>query len=194
MLFRQPFLEGLADGRITLAFRRWRRPSVKAGGSLHTAAGLLAIDAVTPIERADIRAGDAARAGFETLDELLADLDAQREGVLYRIEFHRAGDDPRIALRERAASDPGEFEKLRAKLARLDASSSTGPWTGAVLRVIAAHPATRAADLAQRLGNGLEREALKLNVRKLKNLGLTESLGTGYLISPRGAALLERLG
>jgi len=40
---------------------------------------------------------------------------------------------------------------------------------------------------------GLEKEAFKLNVRKLKNLGLTESLGTGYRISPRGRSVLERL-
>jgi hypothetical protein len=40
---------------------------------------------------------------------------------------------------------------------------------------------------------GLDTHAFKLNVRKLKNLGLTESLGTGYRLSPRGAAVLERL-
>jgi hypothetical protein len=32
-----------------------------------------------------------------------------------------------------------------------------------------------------------------LNVRKLKHLGLTESLGTGYRLSPRGEALLDSL-
>jgi hypothetical protein len=26
MIFRQRFLEGIRDGTITLAFRRWRRP------------------------------------------------------------------------------------------------------------------------------------------------------------------------
>jgi len=31
-------------------------------------------------------------------------------------------------------------------------------------------------------------------VRKLKELGLTESLEVGYRLSPRGRALLERLG
>ena len=30
----------------------------------------------------------------------------------------------------------------------------------------------------------------KLNVRKLKQLGLTESLSTGYHLSPRGVAFL----
>lgn len=39
---------------------------------------------------------------------------------------------------------------------------------------------------------GVDKEWFKLNVRKLKNLGLTESLETGYRISPRGRALLKR--
>lgn len=194
MLFRQPFLDGLAEGRITLAFRKWRRPSVKAGGTLHTAAGLLAIEEVVSIDTSALTSAEARRAGFASLDELRADLAAQRPGTLYRIRFHRAGDDPRIALRERDSLTPAEIDVLQRKLARLDAASSTGPWTLAVLRGVAAYPALRATDLASLLALGLERDALKLNVRKLKNLGLTESLGTGYRISPRGQALLERLG
>jgi hypothetical protein len=194
MLFRQPFLDGLADGRITLAFRKWRRPSVKAGGTLHTAAGLLAIEEVVEVDDSALTPTAARHAGFASLDELLADLAAQREGTLYRIRFRRAGDDPRIALRERGDLDATEFETLQRKLARLDAASATGPWTLAVLRCIAAHPATRAADLNATLKLGFDLAAFKLNVRKLKNLGLTESLGTGYRISPRGQTVLERIG
>ena len=36
----------------------------------------------------------------------------------------------------------------------------------------------------------MDRPAFKLNVRKLKALGLTESLEVGYRLSPRGAAFL----
>jgi biotin operon repressor len=50
----------------------------------------------------------------------------------------------------------------------------------------------RAADLAAGLGR--ERAAFKADVRKLKELGLTESLEVGYRLSPRGRALLGRLG
>jgi hypothetical protein len=59
-----------------------------------------------------------------------------------------------------------------------------------VLEVIASRPATRAADLAA--GFGRETQPFKTDVRKLKNLGLTESLEVGYRLSPRGAAYLER--
>lgn len=50
----------------------------------------------------------------------------------------------------------------------------------------------RAADLAG--AAGVERDRLKADVRKLKELGLTESLVVGYRLSPRGAAVLARLG
>ena len=46
----------------------------------------------------------------------------------------------------------------------------------------------RAADLAPELG--LERLPFKARVRRLKELGLTESLERGYRLSPRGAAYL----
>jgi hypothetical protein len=40
---------------------------------------------------------------------------------------------------------------------------------------------------------GQDKIAFKLNVRKLKALGLTESLEVGYRLSRRGAALLDEL-
>ncbi|MBN8732105.1 MAG: ASCH domain-containing protein [Acidobacteria bacterium] len=193
MLFRQPFFAGLAEGRITVAFRQWRRPGVKAGGTLITPAGQLAIDSVEPVEASELQEDDALRAGFASLAELRRDLRAQRPGMLYRIGFHYLGEDPRLALRESLPEDEAGMLEILRRLARLDAASSTGPWTKAVLQLINQHPARRAGDLAAMLANGLDPLAFKLNVRKLKNLGLTESLGTGYRLSPRGAAVLERL-
>ena len=192
MLFRQPCFAGLAEGRITLAFRRWRRPSVKAGGTLLTPAGQLAIDSVEPVREAELSDDDALSAGFASLAELRRDLCGQRPGTLYRIEFHCLGADPRVALRESPPEDEAEMVEILRRLARLDAASSNGSWTKAVLRLIEEHPARRAGDLAAMLG-GLDTLAFKVNVRKLKNLGLPESLGTGYRLSPRGAVVLERL-
>ncbi len=53
------------------------------------------------------------------------------------------------------------------------------------------HPHLPAARLAEK--TGLEKDWLKQNVRKLKNLGLTVSHHPGYTLSPRGRALLEKL-
>ena len=57
-----------------------------------------------------------------------------------------------------------------------------------MLRAIKARPATRAADLAASFGR--DTQPFKLDVRKLKNLGLTLSLEVGYRLSPRGEAYL----
>ena len=57
--------------------------------------------------------------------------------------------------------------------------------------LIEARPATLAADLATSVGR--ERAPFKNDVRKLKELGLTESLDVGYRLSPRGRAFLARL-
>ena len=184
MLFPLTTLRAIEAGEVTLAFRRWRRPTVRAGGTLRTRVGVLAIESVEPVAEQAITDADARRAGAAGRDELIAGL--RPEGTLYRIEFRLAGPDPRIALRERADMDAGERAVIDARLARLDAASRHGPWTARVLELIARRPATRAPDLAAELGR--ETAPFKADVRKLKELGLTESLERGYRLSPRGRA------
>ena len=186
MLFRQADLTAIAAGEVTVAFRRWRRPMAKAGGRQHTPVGVLVFDAVDRVD--DITPADARRAGFADPAAAWAMLRG-REGDLYRIALRLAGPDPRIALRENAALGDADRAEIAARLARLDRASMHGPWTEATLRAIAAAPGTRAADLAE--GFGRERLAFKADVRKLKALGLTESLEVGYRLSPRGRAYLD---
>ena len=190
MIFRQEFLAGIHKGSITVAFRRWRRPSVKAGGTLLTAVGLLHIRDVSPVTLESISNADARRAGFDNREALLAELTERSDGKLYRIELGALEADPRIALRKKRASDL-ELQELIVRLDRLDARSDGAPWTRRVLEIIESHPTVRAGDLCAMMGQ--EKQLFKLNVRKLKNLGLTESLEIGYRLSPRGTALLDRL-
>ena len=189
MILRLPVLEAVRAGRVSLAFRRWRRPTVKPGGTLRTKIGVLAIDGVDEIEERAITAAEATRAGFDSLDALRADLASQRPGTLFRIALRYAGPDPRVALREDADLSPEDIAELRAQLGRLDASSRRGPWTTATLELIGANEGVRAPDLATR--RGLETAVFKRSVRRLKELGLTESLEVGYRLSPRGRRLLE---
>lgn len=191
MLFRSEHLEGIRKGSVSLAFRRWRRPSVRSGSTLLTSAGQIEIRSVRMVDPEKISREDALRAGYSSPETLRKDLDRRAEGEVYRIELGALRPDPRIALREKDDLSPGEIADLRARLERIDRRSVTGSWTIAVLEVIEEHPATRAGDLCGRVGQ--EKEAFKLNVRKLKNLGLTESLGTGYRISPRGRVLLAEV-
>jgi len=190
MIFRQPFLRGLQNGTLTLAFRRWRRPSVKSGGTLLTAVGLLHIGAIEIVDVEDISNRDAQRAGYDRRETLLSQLNERKEGKVYRIELGPLEPDPRIALRQRRPAD-SELQELMVRLDRLDARAGGAPWTRRVLDVVEAHPAVRAGDLCGKVGQ--ERDTFKLNVRKLKRLGLTESLEIGYRLSPRGEALLAKL-
>jgi hypothetical protein len=189
MLFNRRALDGIAAGEIDLAFRRWKRPTVRAGGTLRTRAGLLGIDAVEPIVQRQIDPEQVRRAGFATRRELLEGL--RPEGRLFRIRFHRIGDDPRVGLRERATITGPERAELDARLGRMDHVRGE-PWTRRVLELIRDRPETLAADLAASLGR--EKAPFKRDVRKLKELGLTESLPVGYRLSPRGRAYLRRQG
>ena len=183
-------LEEIATGRIDLAFRRWARPAVKTGGSQRTAIGVVRFDAVDPVELDDVTDAEAQRAGFADRDALAAELARHRDGQLFRIRLHRDGDDPRVALREDAELADDDVTAIAARLDRLDRASSHGAWTRATLALIRDRPAVRAPDLAASVGR--ETQPFKLDVRKLKNLGLTISLRVGYELSPRGRAYLDR--
>ncbi|HEY1276409.1 MAG TPA: hypothetical protein VGF25_15975 [Thermoleophilaceae bacterium] len=191
MLFKARVLDGIADGSVTLAFRRWERPHARGGGSQRTRVGVVAFDAVEVIPESSITDEDARRAGFAGRDELLAELSPRNAGSVYRVELRLAGPDPRVELRERSRLSAADVAALRTRLARLDAHSHHGAWAETVLRLIADNPGVRAPDLAASLGR--ETQPFKRDVRKLKELGLTESLPVGYRLSPRGRALLKRL-
>jgi hypothetical protein len=186
MLFNLRALEGIKAGEIDLAFRRWKRPTVRAGGTLRTRAGVLGIDAVEPIGERRIDSEQVRRAGFTSRRELLDSL--RPEGRLYRIRFHRIGPDPRVELRRRHTITRAERADLDARLARMD-SARGRPWTRQILELIRDRPETLAADLAASLGR--QKLPFKRDVRKLKELGLTESLPVGYRLSARGRAYLD---
>ena len=190
MLLKRSILDRIVAGDVDLAFRRWTRPTVRAGGSLRTRAGLLRIEKVDVVPISAITDDDARRAGTE-LGDLLAFLQAKEHGDVYRIELGAVVADPRVALREDANLSESDVAVLRSRLDRLDHASKRGPWTVQVLRLLYANPHVRAQDLAE--GLGLAKDAFKDDVRKLKALGLTISYSPGYEVSPRGKALLEHL-
>jgi hypothetical protein len=189
MLFQRHILEGIAAGTITCAFRRWRRPTVRSGGTLKTAAGVLRITAVDAIAERDISDNDARNAGYANAADVRNGL-VGRDGKLYRISFRLDGPDPRIGLRADDKLDDAALADITVRLGRLDRRPS-GAWTLDHLKLIADRPGVLAATLAKSIGR--ERDAFKRDIRKLKELGLTESLEVGYRISPRGRAVLKHL-
>jgi hypothetical protein len=184
-------LEAIRDGRVDLAFRRWERARARPGSRRRTAVGVLEVGKVERVERSALTDADAHRAGFTSLNDLLAMLDRRDRGEIHRIELRYMGADPRIELRSRADLTDAELDEIAHRLQRFDEASSHGPWTRATLKLIAEQPEVRAEELAAQVRR--EKLPFKRDVRKLKELGLTESLSPGYRLSPRGKAVLTRL-
>jgi hypothetical protein len=189
VLIQAHYRDAIVNGEVTLTFRRWKRPQVVAGNTYRTGAGRIVVDAIDVVDPERITNADARRAGFATRAEVVAALRGGPDLPTYRIRIHAAADaDPRALLAATVELTPGEADDIARRLARLDRASSHGAWTAAVLRTIAERPAVRAADLAATFGR--ETQPFKIDVRKLKNLGLTLSLEVGYRLSPRGEAYL----
>ena len=189
MLFKQQHLAGIKTGDVTLAFRKWKKPNVKKGSLLKTAIGQIEVGGIEEVDIASISALEAQMAGFNSLDQLLRLLQKVNEGSIYKIELAYHSPDPRVELRSKEELTNEEFHQLKKKLERLDQYSKTGAWTREVLESIRQNPKLKAADLAVLLSK--EKDWLKINIRKLKNLGLTISHNPGYEISPLGKAFLE---
>lgn len=187
MLFEKRLQEGLRNGSIRLAFRRWRRAQVVSGRQYRSPIGMIDVQSISVVE-GQISPEDAQAAGYPSVDSLIKDMKGPADGQLYRIELQpSAAPDPRHALGQDTLLSDADFKQLAEKLARLD---KTRTWTLATLEAIEARPGVRAGDLAPDLG-WPELLPFKLNVRKLKALGLTLSLLVGYRLAPRGEAFLR---
>jgi hypothetical protein len=187
LLFQKRFHAGLVSGAVTLTFRRWAKPKVRPGGRYRChPIGVLEVDRVDRVRVADIGERDARRAGFDGLADLLAYVGpVEPERELFRVELHHGGDGDRVAIALEDDLSRDDVAEITRRLARLDAR---GPWTRRTLALIGRHPRVAASKLAARLGR--ETADFKVDVRKLKRLGLTQSFEVGYEISPRGRAYL----
>jgi hypothetical protein len=179
----------IADGSVTVTFRRWRQRQVVAGRRYRTPGGMIEVDSIDQIDPATITDADARRSGYPSAAAVRDDLRGVTTAPVYRIGFHAVAGDPRTELAADDALSRDDVLDIEHRLDRLDRTSPRGPWTHAVLDAIAARPGTRAADIA--VSFGLETAPFKVDVRKLKNLGLTISLEVGYRLSPRGEAYLQ---
>jgi hypothetical protein len=190
MLFTAATLRGLADGRVNCTYRRWEVVRPKVGSRFTTAAGVVEVTSITPAHEEQLTEQDAADAGFDSVAALVRWTSAKGGGDLYRIGIVLAGPDPRVELRRSDQLTPADVSALRAKLERMDRAAAR-PWTHSTLRQIQRLPGVVSTELAAEAGQ--DRATYKLRVRRLKALGLTESLERGYRLSPRGQAYLAAL-
>lgn len=190
MLFNLATLNGLVEGTVTATYRRWSVPRARPGSRFTTRAGVVEVLAVTKVQGSRLTNADAAAGGFSSKAALLKWTSTKGTGTLFRIDLRLAGPDPRVALRDADDLGAPELQSLDAKLGRMDRAAPE-PWTRSVLRQIRQQPAVVSTELAATAG--LPRDYYKIRVRRLKALGLTESLDVGYRLSPRGAAYLRWL-
>jgi hypothetical protein len=189
MLFKQATLDGILRGDITLAFRRWKRPTVKPGGRLRTAAGVVRIGAIETADATALTEKHARASGLATLAALQKMLGPENGDPVYRIGLDGIEADERVTKREMVELSEAEWSDIQARFARWEKSAPG--YFPAILKAIGERPAVLAAKLAASLG--VEKLRFKQDVRKLKELGLTESLEVGYRLSPRGEVVLRRV-
>ncbi len=188
MLFAASSWPGLADGSITVTFRTWTRPQARAGGRYRVGGMLLEATAVGQVAVARITEADACAAGVADRPALLQRLGQPLPEHVWRVDLRYIGPDDRIARRNDDELTAEQLVGLRDRLDRLDRG---GEWTRSTLRLIERYPGVVSTTLARHAGK--ERQAFKIDVRKLKEIGLTESLDVGYRLSPRGEAVLRTL-
>jgi hypothetical protein len=192
MLFAGSDRDGVESGRITVAYRRWAEPRVVEGRIYRTNAGRIEVDSIRQVNPDLIADTDPELelADRQNAKDVRRRLRGDDTHPTFLIRFHLVeGPDPREQLAAQSTLSEADLTELKARLAQFDQQT---PWTTETLRLIQSRPATRAADLAATLGR--ETAPFKLDVRKLKNLGLTHSLEVGYELTPRGNAYLETLG
>ena len=190
LLFKKAFWDGLVSGAITLTFRRWQKPHVRAGGRYRChPIGVLEVSEVRLVPAHGISEDEAQRSGFASREALvlhLAELGDLDDGSLvYRVELRHGGDGDRIEIALHDQLTKADAAAIEGKLAKMDAKR---PWTKATLAIIEKQPRVAATKLAEKLGR--EKLEFKADVVKLKKLGLTQSFEVGYEISPRGRAYL----
>lgn len=174
LLFTSDAHAGLRSGEITLTFRAWKRPQARAGGRHRVhGVGTLVVDDARLVPTSSITEDDARRAGAPDRAALLRRLGGATQ--VWRVAFHLDDAPP--------PPGPSEDEVLR-RLRRL-------PWALDVLRLVRDRPATVSTELAAALGR--ERLPFKADVRRLKALGLTESLAVGYRLTPLGERVTSAL-
>lgn len=190
MLFKKEFKEGIRAGRITRSYRVWKRPQARSGNRYNLAPdGVIEVTAMTRVPVKSLTNSDAMQAGFADRDALLDYLNAPTGESIYRVEFYYVGPGS-VRSPETTPLDTAALSQLRSKLAAMDQREGTS-WTLETLELIEQQPGTRAAVLAEVFDWQTPR--FKTQVRKLKALGLTLSLETGYTLTSRGNQLLTHL-
>ena len=88
MQFTRKLRAGVRSGEITCSVRIWMRPHVKVGGRYPLEEGQIEVDAILPIELADITPELARTSGFKGVVDLLKTAKHGKGSNVYLVRFH----------------------------------------------------------------------------------------------------------
>ncbi len=194
MMFKGKFHPGIKDGSITRTYRYWKRPQAVAGNFYKiNPIGHIRVTAAGPTTESRIRTAHAIASGFESRKALIEYISEHKtsEATLYCVEFVYEGRRRDKEPDQTSLADDDEFDKLAKALATRDKNSGMS-WTHPTLALIGENRGASSAILAEQLGR--DRAELKKDVRKLKSLGLTNSLEVGYELTDRARSYLRKRG
>lgn len=180
-------------GEITVTFRLWKSGKVKAGKAYSTSIGTLQVESVDVLPAGLISKRDVRPSGCESITAIWelagehTNTVVTPETLLYRVQFCYLGE----ADHAQRTPPTTDLAQLAARLEKMDRLSRRGPWTLAMLRLIASAPQVPARRLAAELG--WETLDFKAHVRRLKALGLTISHDVGYELSDLGRSYVDSL-
>ena len=196
LLFQKRFHAGIVNGAVRLTFRLWEKPHVKVGGRYRVhPIGVVEVNSVDRVTVGDISERDARAGGFESRADLLGYMaPVAKTGLtdatpVFRVGFVHGGDGDRVASALETELTAESLADLVKRVGRLERD---GKWVRKVMELIARHPQVAASQLALKLKR--EKDEFKVDVRKLKKLGLTQSFEVGYEVSPRGMKFLSLTG
>ena len=190
LMFTAEDHQRVANGEIIVTWRLWKYAHVKAGKLYATGfpfGGAIAVEDVREVRSADVTDDDAREVGQLDARSLIeyarshTGRAVEADTMLYRVQFHFETEAP--------PKPEYSLEEVSKRLERLDKASRTGAWTLPTLRLIEESPGVVSRHLAPEIG--MARDDFKLNVRKLKNLGLTLSLPVGYELTELGQSYLD---
>jgi hypothetical protein len=190
LMFTSEDHERVANSEITITWRLWKYAHVKAGKVYATNfpfGGSIVVEDVRAVPAGEITDSDAHEVGQPDAHALIVyarshtGREVSADTLLYRVRFHFDPKDP--------PKPEYSLDEVAKRLDRLDKASRTGPWTLRALQLIEENPGVVSRELAPEMG--MDRADFKLNVRKLKALGLTLSLTVGYELTELGLSYLD---
>ena len=114
MQFTRQGSEGILGGRITVAFRNWKRPHAAVGGVYRLRpAGAVKVTDVRTVRLSDSATDDLRRAGFDSIAAVAEFLRLPESATVTRVEFE---------LTEEPAAKPPPALSAEEVIGRLQAS------------------------------------------------------------------------